>query len=78
MSSARQAVVQASESRRLTLQRYEAGLSPLVDLLTAQSLLDRARYAELSAETGQILALGEILYQQGRFLTLLSDKETQP
>ncbi len=78
LSSARKAVVQATESRRLTLQRYEAGLSPLVDLLTAQSLLDRARYAELSAESGQILALGDILFQQGRFLSLLADKENQP
>lgn len=78
LRSARQAVEQAKESRRLTLQRYEAGLSPLSELLTAQSSLDRARYAELSAETGQILALGEILFQQGRFLTLLTDKEKQP
>ena len=78
LSSARQAVDQASESRRLTLQRYEAGLSPLVDLLSVQSLLDRARYAELTAESGQVLALGEILFQQGRFLTLLTDKEKQP
>ena len=78
LSSARRAVVQASESRRLTLQRYEAGLSPLVDLLTAQTLLDRTRYAELNAETGHILALGDILFQQGRFLTLLTDKENQP
>lgn len=76
--SARQSVSYASESRRLTLQRYTAGLSPLVDLLTVQNALDRARYAALAAETGEVLALGEILFQQGRFLTLLNHKENKP
>lgn len=77
--SARQAVAEAAEGQRLFLQRYEAGLAELADLLAAQSALDRARYDAAGAETRHLLALGTVQFQAGRFLaTFLPDKETQP
>jgi len=66
--SARQAVLEASESQRLLQQRFEAGLADLVDLLAAQSALDRARFDAAGAESRHLLALGNIHFQAGRFL----------
>jgi outer membrane protein TolC len=77
--SARRSVTEAEEAQRLTLQRFEAGLSPLVELLTAQRSLDQARFAALTAESRQVLALGNIRFQQGTFVSdLLNRKENRP
>ncbi len=77
--SARRSVTEAEEAQRLTLQRFEAGLSPLVEMLAAQRALDQARFAALAAESRQVLALGNIRFQQGNFVSaLLSEKENRP
>jgi outer membrane protein len=67
--SARRSVIEAEEALRLTRQRFEAGLSPLVELLTAQRALDQARFAALTAESRQVLTLGNIRFQQGTFVS---------
>jgi outer membrane protein TolC len=77
--SARQAVLEASESRRLFQQRYEAGLLDLADLLAAQSALDRARFDAAGTESRHLLALGNVYFQGGRFLeTFLTGEEPRP
>jgi outer membrane protein TolC len=77
--SARQSVIEAEEAQRLTLQRFEAGLSPLVEMLGTQRALDQARFAALTAESRLVLALGNIRFQQGTFVSdLLSGKENRP
>jgi outer membrane protein len=67
--SARQSVSEAEEAQRLTMQRFEAGLSPLVELLGAQRALDQARFTALVAESREVLALGNIHFQQGTFVS---------
>jgi len=70
------AAAQGEESLRLYRERYAGGISSLADLLAAQRDRDRARYAELAAESGWLEALGNRFYQRGRFIaTLLADKE---
>lgn len=76
--SARQAVLEATESRRLLQQRFEAGLADLADLLAAQSALDRARFDAVGAETRRLLALGNIHFQAGRFLQAFLPGEELP
>lgn len=80
LQAAREAETAASESQRLILERFEAGLSPLVDLLAAQAALDRVRFDVVQAESRYLLALGNGHFQQGIFLrVLLSDaKEDLP
>ncbi len=74
-----QGLAQAEESQRLLLQRYEAGLSDLAELLSAQSALDRARFDTVNTEAMLILALGNIRYQSGTFVkTLLQPEENNP
>ncbi|BCR03266.1 RND transporter [Desulfuromonas versatilis] len=72
-------LAQAEESQRLLLQRYEAGLADLAELLSAQSSLDKARFDAVNAEAMLILALGNIRYQSGTFLNnLLHPEENNP
>lgn len=80
LGAAREAEAAAVESRRLTRERFEAGLSPLSDLLTAQASLDRVRFDVVLAESRYLFALGNGHFQQGTFLqALLSDaKEDLP
>ncbi len=78
-ASALAAVSAAEEGQRLLLQRYEAGLAELADLLGAQSALDRARFAVVSAESRLLLARGNIRLQHGTFLTsILPGEEVAP
>ncbi|MBE0597784.1 MAG: TolC family protein [Desulfuromonadales bacterium] len=67
LASAQQAVGQAAEGHRLMLQRFEAGLVNLSELLSAQAALDRARFDATVAESRYFLALGAILFQRGEF-----------
>lgn len=76
--SARQAVLEASESHRLLQQRFEAGLADLADLLAAQSALDRSRFDAVGAESRLLLALGNIHFQAGRFLQAFLPGEELP
>ncbi|WP_291317626.1 TolC family protein [Desulfuromonas sp.] len=79
LALARLAVSEADEGHRLLLQRYEAGLSGLADLLGVQTALDRARLDAVEAEARYILALGNAGFQGGVFVhTLLANQEDQP
>ena len=67
------------ESRRLLLERYEAGLEELSTLLAVQEALDRARYESVAAANRELLATGNIAYRNGTFLqTLGIDGEDKP
>lgn len=76
--SAHQAVLEASEGRRLMQQRFEAGLLALADLLAAQSALDRARFDAAGADHRLLLALGNIHFQAGHFLQAFLPGEELP
>jgi outer membrane protein TolC len=79
LASARQALESAEESRRLLLDRYDAGLSNLSDLLALQAALDGARFEAVNAESRLILALGNIRFQSGTFVeSLLPAEENSP
>jgi outer membrane protein TolC len=75
--SARAAVAEAEEGRRLFGERYAAGLSDLAELLAAQAALDRARFAAVEAESNLLLALGNSLFQRGAFLATLAPAEAE-
>lgn len=79
LASAQTAVSEAEESHRLLQQRYEAGLSPLSDLLAAQAALDRARLDAVNANGAMLLARGNVELQKGVFLKkMLAGKEDKP
>jgi outer membrane protein len=76
LDTATEAVNEAEESHRLVLQRYDAGLADLSDLLGAQTALDRARFDAVDARSRYLLALGNIRFQSGVFVkTLLPSEE---
>lgn len=75
LATAKLAVGQAEESYRLFLTRYEAGLTNLADLLAAQRELTQAGYARVTAEIGELAALGNRFYQRGQFLRATLGKE---
>jgi outer membrane protein TolC len=53
------------EGKRLVLVRYENGLYPLVDLLSAQASLEQAR-ANLTAKEGEYrMAIVRLSYESG-------------
>lgn len=69
----------AEESRRLLLERYEAGLEELTGLLAVQEALDRARFESVAAASRELLAMGTIDYRNGTFLQALGfDGEDEP
>lgn len=61
----------AGESRRLLLERYEAGLEDLSTLLAVQEALDRARFESVAAASRELLATGMIAYRNGTFMQTL-------
>lgn len=77
--SAAQGLMAAEESQRLLLQRYESGLTDLVDLLATQSALDQARSFLVSADISLLFSLGQALFEEGRFVsTILANGEVAP
>ena len=79
LETARRAVLQAEEGRRLLQERYAAGLSDLSELLAAQAALDRASLGVVEGESRLLLALGQIRFQSGDFVkTLLPAEEMHP
>lgn len=77
--SAAQGLVAALESQRLLQQRYESGLTDLVDLLATQSALDQARAFLVSADIQLLFSLGQALLEEGRFVaTILTKNEVAP
>lgn len=72
VSLAKQALLTGEEGRRLVRLRYENGLYPLVDLLSAQVSLDQAR-ANLAAREGEYrLSVARLSYESGMILKDLS------
>jgi outer membrane protein TolC len=75
LKTATEAVTEAEESHRLVLQRYDAGLADLSDLLGAQTALDRARFDVVDSRSRYLLALGNIRFQTGTFVKALLPSE---
>jgi outer membrane protein TolC len=67
---AKSAVETSEEGIRLVRERYESSLSPLVDLLDAQLMLDNARTNLVAKENEHRTAVVTLLFESG---TLLSD-----
>jgi outer membrane protein TolC len=78
LATAKEAVTEADEGHRLTLERYQAGLANLSDLLGTQSALDQARLDAVKAEAGLLMALGNIRFQDGTFLKTFLPDEVNP
>jgi len=77
--SAEQGLAAAVESQRLLQQRYESGLTDLVDLLTIQSALDQARSFVIAADIQLLFLSGQALFEEGRFVaTILTKNEVSP
>lgn len=72
--SAAQGLAAALEGQRLLRQRYENGLANLVDLLATQSALDQARTSLVNADIELLFSLGQILLEEGRFVTTILAK----
>lgn len=65
---ARNMAQDAEESARLLVKRYENSLATLVELLDAQTTLNRARAGLADAEIGYALAGGRVYYMTGTFI----------
>ncbi|MBE0503833.1 MAG: TolC family protein [Desulfuromonadales bacterium] len=77
--SAEQGLVAALEGQRLLQQRYESGLTDLVDLLATQSALDQARSFVVAADIQLLFLSGQALLEEGRFVaTILAKDEVSP
>lgn len=69
---ATKALESAQEGMRLVKVRYENSLSPIVDLLSAQSSLDYARANVTSKRNDMKMALSNLAYESGVLLTDLN------
>ncbi|MFZ5996559.1 MAG: TolC family protein [Nitrospirota bacterium] len=65
----------AEEGRRLVQVRYESSLSPLIDLLDAQTSLDHARASAVARENEYTTAVLNLSYQSGTILKDLKIEE---
>lgn len=68
LAVAETSLVAAEESRRLLVERYQAGLEELSAMLSTQEALDRARFELVGAASRHMLALGDVAFQNGTFL----------
>lgn len=68
LESARAAARDAEEGRRLVTLRFGNGLSSLVELMDAESALNRARANLVEVENGHFASTGELYYRAGVFL----------
>lgn len=68
LESARAAVQDAEEARRLVALRFGNGLSSIVELMDAEAALNRSRASLVEVENGCLAATGEIYYRSGVFL----------
>ncbi len=75
LAVAESSLTAAEESRRLLVERYQAGLADLSAMLSTQEALDRARFDLVGATTRHILALGNVAFQNGTFLQALAVKQ---
>lgn len=68
LQSAQAAVRDAEESRRLVTLRFGNGLSSLVEVMDAETALERARANLVEVENGFHAATGEIYFRSGVFV----------
>lgn len=65
LAAREEALREAEEAQRLTKLRYENGVTTLVDLLSAQALLDRARADLAGARHDLVVSRGQVLHAAG-------------
>jgi outer membrane protein len=65
---AREALKTAEEGKRLVQMRYENAFSPIVDLLDAQMVLDRARAGLVARENEHRIAILNLGFESGTIL----------
>lgn len=68
LASARAALEAAGEGARLTTLRFRNGLSSMVELMDAESVLNRSRANLVEVENALLASTGELYYQAGLFL----------
>ena len=68
LTSARAALRAAEEGSRLVTLRFQNGLSSMVELMDAESVLNRSRANLVEVENGYLRSVGELYYQAGVFL----------
>ena len=69
LESARAAVQAAQEGVRLVGLRFEGGLSPMVELMDAEAVLNRSRANLVEVENSYRRSAAQIYYTAGTFLT---------
>jgi len=75
MDISRNALKSAEEGKRLVRVRYENGLYPLIDLLSAQASLDQARASHTAREGEYRMAIVKLSYESG---TIMKDLKIEP
>ena len=65
---ARESLQAAREGTRLIKARYENGLSPLTELLNAQTSLEQARTGMAAQENASKIALATLCHESGTIL----------
>ncbi len=65
LERAEASVREAEEALKLVRTRYKNSLSPIVDLLDTETLLQKARAERIEAENDLLLSIGELYYQSG-------------
>jgi len=68
LASARAALKAAEETTRLVTLRFRNGLSSMVELMDAESVLNRSRANLVEVENAQLASTGELYFQAGRFV----------
>ncbi|MFA6413088.1 MAG: TolC family protein [Syntrophales bacterium] len=71
----RNALKSAEEGKRLVRVRYENGLYPLIDLLSAQASLDQARANHMAREGEYRMAIVKLSYESG---IIMKDLKVEP
>lgn len=71
------ALKSAEEGRRLVRIRYENGLSPIVDLLDAQTNVDHTRANLIATENSYMMAIINLSYESGTIMRDLNISEQQ-
>ena len=69
LESARAMVQAAQEGVRLVALRFESGLSPLVELMDAEAVLNRSRANLIEVENSYRRSAAQVYYTAGSFLT---------
>jgi outer membrane protein TolC len=66
LTTSREFLASATESHDVALGRYKAGVGSILELLSAQTVLEDARAQDLQARADWLLAIAELAYATGR------------